>query len=216
MQIKVLLVDDHRIMLEGLKSILANHRGIEVVGEANDGREAVRLALELKPDIVIMDLSMPGMNGIEATREITEQLPSTKVLALSMHNDKRFISRALRHGASGYILKESAMTELVEAIKSLMIHKTYLSPQIADVVLNDYKSQLIEREYAADSMLSKREREVLQLFAEGHSTKEIAAALTLSVKTIETHRSQIMTKLDMHSIAELVKFAIREGLTRLE
>lgn len=216
MQIKVLLVDDHRIMLEGLKAILANHRGIEVVGEASDGREAVRLALELKPDIVIMDLSMPGMNGIEATREITEQLPSTKVLALSMHDDKRFISRALRHGASGYILKESAMTELVEAIKSLMIHKTYLSPQIADVVLSDYKSQLIEREYAADSMLSNREREVLQLFAEGHSTKEIAGALNLSVKTIETHRSQIMTKLDMHSIAELVKFAIREGLTRLE
>ena len=215
-QINVIIADDHRIVREGLRMLLQNQKNIEVVGEAENGRKAVELALKLKPDVVIMDLAMPDMNGIAATRGILDQEPDIKVLTLSMHTDKRFVSKALREGVSGYILKECASAELVEAINTVVTGKTYLSPQIADVVISDYRKQLLDKEYSADSVLTKKEREILQLFAEGKSTKEIAHLLRVSVKTVETHRSRIMEKLDMRSIAELTKFAVREGLTALE
>jgi len=215
-QLKVIIADDHRIVLEGLKALLQNHKNIDVVGEAENGRSAVELASRLKPDVVIMDLGMPDMNGLTATRKILELDTGIKVLTLSMHSDKRFVSKALREGVSGYVLKESASAELVEAINTVVSGKTYLSPQIADVVINDYRKQLLDKEYSADSVLTKKEREILQLFAEGKSTKDIAYSLNVSVKTVETHRSRMMEKLDMHSIAELTKFAVREGLTSLE
>ncbi|MCK4909996.1 MAG: response regulator transcription factor [Thermodesulfovibrionales bacterium] len=216
MKTKLLLVDDHKIMREGLKALLMSQKGIEIVGEADDGMEAVKLAGKLKPGLVVMDLSLPNLNGIDATRKILEQDPGIKVLALSMHSDKRFVSRALREGASGYVLKDCAASELLDAIETVMKGRVYLSPQIANIVINDYKRQLIEKEYSVDTVLSKREREVLQLFAEGKSTKDIAHLLNLSIKTIETHRSQIMIKLEINNIAGLTKFAIREGLTHLE
>lgn len=215
-QINVILADDHMIVREGLKLLLQNQKNIAVVGEAENGRKAVELALKLKPDVVIMDIGMPDMNGLAATRGILDIEPGIKVLTLSMHTDKRFVSKALREGVSGYILKECASTELVEAINTVVSGKTYLSPQVADVVISDYRKQLMDKEYSAHSVLTKKELEILQLFAEGKTTKEIAHLLSVSIKTIETHRSRVMEKLDMHSIAELTKFAVREGLTSLE
>lgn len=215
-QINVILADDHMIVREGLKLLLQNQKNIAVVGEAENGRKAVELALKLKPDVVIMDIGMPDMNGLAATRGILDLEPDIKVLMLSMHTDKRFVSKALREGVSGYILKECASAELVEAINTVVSGKTYLSPKIADVVINDYRKQLMDKEYSAEAVLTKKERETLQLFAEGKTTKEIAHLLSVSIKTVETHRSRIMEKLDMHSIAELTKFAVREGLTSIE
>ena len=215
MSIKILLADDHQIMREGLRSIINEQKGFDVIGEAANGREAVKLAEKLKPDAVVMDLSMPELNGIDATSEIVAQNPYIKVLALSMHSEKMFITRALQGGASGYLLKDCALDELIKAIKTVISGRVYLSPDIADIVLTDYK-QLLGKDGSALNILSKRERETLQLLAEGFSTREIAENLNLSIKTIETHRSQIMAKLDIHSIAELTKFAIREGLTHLE
>lgn len=215
-QIKVIIADDHRIVIEGLKVLLQKQNNIEVVGEAENGRSAVALAINLKPEVVIMDIGMPDMNGIAATRDILDREPDIKVLTLSMHSDKRFVSKALREGVSGYMLKECASTELVEAINTVVSGKTYLSPQIADIVIGDYRKQLIDKEFSADSVLTKKEREILQLFAEGRTTKEIAYSLNVSIKTVETHRSRIMEKLEIRSIAELTKFAVREGLTSLE
>lgn len=215
MSIKVLLVDDHKIMREGLRSIISEQTGISVVGEAANGREAVKLAEKLKPDLVVMDLSMPELNGIEATGEIVSSNPYIKVLALSMHSEKMFITRALQEGASGYILKDCALEELIQAIRTVMSGRVYISPDVADVVLSDYR-QLLNSETSMVSKLTKREREVLQLIAEGSPTKVIAVSLNLSVKTIETHRSQLMNKLDLHSIAELTKFAIKEGIIELD
>lgn len=214
--LKVVIADDHRIVLEGLKVLLHSHKNIEVVGEADNGRKAVELALRLKPDVVIMDITMPDMNGIAATRDILDREPGIKVLALSMHSDKRFVSKALREGVSGYVLKECVSAELVEAVNTAASGKIYLSPQIADVVIRDYKKQLLDKEYSVYSVLTKKERETLQLFSEGKTTKEIAHILKVSIKTVETHRSRIMEKLDIHSIAELTKYAVREGLTSLE
>ncbi len=214
--LKVVIADDHRIVLEGLKMLLQGHKNIEVVGEAANGRKAVELTLRLKPDIVIMDITMPDMNGIAATRDILDREPGIKVLALSMHSDKRFVSKALREGVSGYVLKECFSAELVEAINTVASGKIYLSPQIADVVIRDYRKQLLDKEYSVYSVLTKKERETLQLFSEGKTTKEIAHILKVSIKTVETHRSRIMEKLDIHSIAELTKYAVREGLTSLE
>jgi DNA-binding NarL/FixJ family response regulator len=216
LSISLLLVDDHKIVLEGLKALIEKQENMKVIGVAPNGREAVTLAQELSPDIIIMDLSMPDMNGIDATIEIIKENPSQKVLALSMHSDKRFISKALRGGAAGYMLKDCASEELVQAIKDIISGRSYLSPQIADIVFKDYREQLVDKEFSAFSKLTKREREVLQFIAEGKSTKNIAASLNLSVKTIETHRAQIMLKLDLHSVAELTKFALREGLTSIE
>ncbi len=216
MSIGILLADDHQLFLDGLHALLAQQPGMEVVAEARDGQEAVRAALEHRPDVVVMDVSMPGMNGIEATRQITKRLPTVKVLSLSMHADKRFVLAVLEAGASGYLLKESALEELVRAIRAVEAGQTYLSPAIAGVVVEAYKADHPKTASSMFSLLTAREREVLQLIAEGRSTKEIAELLCVSVKTVSTHREHLMKKLNLYSIAGLTKYAIREGLTSTE
>jgi DNA-binding NarL/FixJ family response regulator len=198
-----------------LRNLLEKHADIMVAGEAEDGREALQLARKLSPDVIIMDIAMPDLNGIEATRQIVAEFPGIKVVALSMHSDKRFVSEMLKAGASAYLLKDCAFEELITAIRTIMKGKIYLSPGIAGVVIEDYIRKDSKAESTVFSLLSDREREVLQLMAEGKTTKEVAAHLNLSIKTIETHRTNIMTKLNIHSIAELTKYAIREGLTSL-
>ena len=217
MSIRVLIADDHKIMLAGLRSLLEKQTDFEVVAEAENGRKAVQMAQESKPDIVVMDVSMPDLNGIEATTQIVESLPETRVIALSMHSDKRFVMGMLRAGASGYLLKDCASQELANAIQQVAGGKKYLSPEITGVIIDDLLLGGSSEEVAtAASQLSAREREVLQLIAEGWSTKQIASHLYVSIKTIETHRRQIMKKLDLHSIADLTKYAVREGLTSIE
>ena len=217
MSIRVLIADDHKIMLAGLRSLLEKQADIEVVGAAENGRKAVQMAQEKNPDVVVMDVSMPDLNGIEATMQIIESLPDTRVIALSMHSDKRFVMGMLRAGASGYLLKDCASQELANAIVQVAGGKKYLSPEITGVVIDDFLlGGSSEEVTTAASPLSPREREVLQLIAEGWSTKQIASHLYVSVKTIETHRRQIMRKLDLHAIADLTKYAIREGLTSIE
>ena len=215
MTIKVLLADDHKIVRDGLRTLLEKHADIAVLGEAEDGREALQLAGKLSPDLVVMDIAMPELNGIEATRQILSEHPGIKIVALSMHSDKRFVSEMLKAGASAYLLKDCAFEELITAIRTIMKGKIYLSPGIAGVVLADYIRSDRKSEPSVFSQLSDREREVLQLMAEGKTTKEVAAHLNVSIKTVETHRTNIMTKLDIHSIAELTKYAVREGLTSL-
>jgi DNA-binding NarL/FixJ family response regulator len=213
--IKVLLADDHQIIRDGLRSLLTNEPDIEVVGEANDGRAAVEMTQRLKPDIVVMDITMPGLNGIEATRQVRAISSDIKVLALSMHADKRFVAGVLHAGASGYVLKNCAFRELIQAIHTVAVNQTYLSPTIADIVVESYVRHS-PLPASPLSVLTPREREVLQLIAEGLTLKKIAATLCVSPKTIETHREQIMRKLNASSVAELTKYAVREGLTSLE
>ena len=215
MIVRILLADDHTIILEGLSSLLDKNPGFQVVGRASNGMDAICLAGSLSPDVVIMDVSMPGLNGIDATRRILADHPKTKVIALSMHNDGRYISAALKSGAMGYLLKESAFEELIAAVRTVMKGQCYLSASIAAVVIKDYIRHLEKTESGVFSVLTPREREVLQALSEGLSTKEIASRLGVSIKTVETYRSQIMEKLNMHSIAELTKYAIREGITSL-
>jgi DNA-binding NarL/FixJ family response regulator len=216
MAIRVLLADDHHIIRQGLKSLLEEKAGMEVVAEADDGRAAVELAASLKPDIIVMDVGMPNLNGAEATRRILADDPEAKVVALSMHTDRRFVGNMLEAGAQGYLVKDCAFEELAEAIKTVLSGRTYLSPKIAAVVVDAYVRKPGPAEGVAGEELTEREREVLQLIAEGRSTKETALALHVSVKTIETHRRNIMQKLKVHSIAELTKYAVRSGLTTLE
>ncbi|MGD0884634.1 MAG: response regulator transcription factor [Thermodesulfovibrionales bacterium] len=215
MNTKVLLADDHKIVRDGLRTLLEKNPGIEVVGEAEDGRETVQLVKKLSPQIVIMDIAMRDLNGIEATRQIIAEHPDIKVIALSMHSDRRFVSEMLKAGAAAYLLKDCAFEELESAIRTVMKNKTYLSPAIAGVIIENYIRNAPKSDPSVFSLLSDREREVLQLMAEGKTTKEIASHLLVSTKTVETHRMNIMTKLDIHSIAELTKYAIREGLTSL-
>jgi len=198
------------------RGLLQQNEDMEVVAEAADGRRAVELAHELSPDVIVMDVGMPGLNGIEATRQITQREPDTKVVALSMHSDRRFMGEMLKAGAKGYLLKDGAFEELSGAIRSVVQDKVYLSPKIADVVVDDYVRRQHNPEPSAFAKLTPREREVLQLMAEGRATKEIALDLRVSIKTVETHRRQIMEKLNIYSVAELTKYAIREGLTSLE
>ena len=216
MKIKILLADDHKIVREGIRTLIEKQPGLEVIGEADSGRMALKLALELKPDVVIMDITMPDLNGIEATRQIHSETPSVKVIALSMHSDKRLVAGMLMAGASGYLLKEDCdSVELARAIQAVATNQIYLSPKISEVVVKDYVRQLSTAASSPFSILTPREREVLQLLAEGKSTKEIASSLHVSVKTIETHRNKLMEKLDIRSIAELTKYAIREKLIPL-
>jgi two-component system response regulator NreC len=217
MSIRVLIADDHKIMLAGLRSLLEKQADFEVVGEAENGRKAVKMVQEKTPDVVVMDVSMPDLNGMEATTQIIESLPETKVIALSMHSDKRFVMGMLRAGASGYLLKDCASQELANAIVQVAGGKKYLSPEITGVIIDDVLQGGSSEEFSTvSSVLSPREREVLQLIAEGWSTKQIASHLYVSIKTIETHRRQIMKKLDLHNIADLTKYALREGLTSIE
>lgn len=216
MAIKVLLADDHEIVLDGLKKLLSGDIDFKVVGEAKDGRQAVTAALKTKPDIVVMDITMTSLNGIEATKKIVEELPETRVIILSMHKGREFISEALQAGALGYLLKECAFEELYDAIRDVKNGRVYLSQEITGVLVDDYVQTLSENINVKKDLLTSREREVLQLIAEGNSTKEIADMLFLSIKTIETYRSRLKKKLKVESVAELTKYAIREGLTSLE
>ena len=216
MKIKVLLVDDHAIIREGLRSLLEKQPEMEVIADTDDGRKALRLVQKLSPDIVIMDITMPGLNGIEATGQITAEFPDVKVIALSIHSKRRYVADMLSAGATGYILKECLFDELVAAIKAVATGGRYLSPRITDVVVSDYVKRLSASADSPFEALKAREREVLQLVAEGKSTKQIALELHVSIKTIEANRRQIMDKLNIHSIAELTKYAVREGLTTIE
>jgi DNA-binding NarL/FixJ family response regulator len=213
---KILLADDHQLLIDGLRPILERQKGVDVVGVARDGMEAVDLAAKTRPDIVILDISMPRLNGIDAARQILRDRPDARVIMLSMHSDKRFIQESLRAGACGYILKESAAKEVIQAIATVESGELFFSESVRDTVLHEYVEMMRGGGEASASPLSPREREVLQLIAEGKSTKETADTLSVSVKTVETHRKQIMDKLDLHSIAELTKYAIREGLTQLD
>jgi two-component system, NarL family, response regulator NreC len=215
-KIRIVLADDHKIIRDGLRALIEKEKGMEVVDEASDGREAVKLAWETRPEIVIMDVNMPDLNGIEATRQITSKFPEIKVIALSMHSDRRFVAEMLKAGASGYLLKDCAFDELIHAINVVRSRKVYLSPGVSGIVVADYVEKLGSSENIAANVLSDREREVLQLITEGVSTKEIAEKLFLSAKTVETHRRQIMSKLNLFTVAELTKYAIREGLTSIE
>ena len=216
MSLRLILADDHKIMREGLRALLAKQKEIEVIAEAESGRSLVELCALLHPDVVVIDISMPDLNGIDATRQIVRDNPTVKVIALSMHSDKKYVKEMLGAGASGYLLKDAAFEELGTAIAAVIKNKTYLSPQITDTVVRDYVGGSAPAGSAAATALSAREREVLQLIAEGKATREIAAKLYVSVKTVESHRKQIMDKLDLNSIAELTKYAIREGLTSIE
>jgi DNA-binding NarL/FixJ family response regulator len=211
----LLIADDHELFRHGLRSLTNKWPDIEIVGEAENGIIAARLARELNPDIVLMDISMPELNGIEATRKILAENESIKIIILSMHFDRRYIIESMKAGALGYILKDSTPEELLSAFNTVLAGKIYLSDKITDEVIKDYIKIADSDESSVYSILRPREREVLQLLAEGKATKEIAAKLNVSVKTIETHRKQIMDKLNIHSIAELTKYAIREGLTQL-
>jgi two-component system response regulator NreC len=215
LRILIILADDHKIVRDGLRSLIEKEGDMEVVAEAEDGSTAVRLALELSPHVVLMDIAMPGLNGIEATRQIIAAAPHIKVIALSMHASKQYIMEMLKAGAAGYLLKDSAFEELAGAIRTTLDNKTYLSPTVSEIVIDDYVQQLQNNHGSAFSVLSAREREVLQLLAEGNSMAQIADRLHLSVKTVETHRLHIMEKLNTRSVAELTKYAIREGLTSL-
>ena len=215
MKIKVLLADDHVMMRGGLRMLLEQHTELAVVGEAEDGRETVRLAKKLSPDVVVMDIAMPDMNGIEATRQIIAERAGIKVIALSMHSDRHFVSEMLKAGATAYLLKQCAVDELLAAIKTVLKNQTYLSPCISGVVVDHFVRNTSKSASTAFSRLSDREREVLQLVAEGKTSKEIASQLNLSIKTVEAHRLNIMEKLNIHTVAELTKYAIREGLSSL-
>jgi len=216
--IKVVLADDHQIVRHGLRSLLSAEPDIEVVGEADNGRAVIRLVQELSPQVVIMDISMPDLNGIEATRQILSDFSGVKVIALSMHSDSLFVLNMFKAGASGYLLKDCALEELVKAVRTVMNRKVYLSPSISDIVVKDFVIGWSPEDSSSSaySILTAREREVLQLMAEGKTTNQIAENLCISVKTVEAHRKQLMTKLDIHSVAELTKYAIRQGLTTLE
>lgn len=213
--VKVVIVDDHQIVREGLRSLLEKQPGMDVVAEADDGRIVLELVKELSPDVVIMDIGMSGLSGIDATSQVLKISPGTKVLALSMFSDKQYIKGMLKAGASGYMLKDCASRELIDAIRVIIQGNIYISPSVAGVVMEDYLGDSQERASSNHSLLTSRELEVLQLIVDGKSTKQIASSLSLSAKTIESHRIRIMKKVDVDNIAGLVKYAIREGITSL-
>ena len=214
MSVRIVLADDHQIVRDGLRTLLEQESGMEVVAEAEDGHTAVALAREQRPDVVVMDIAMPDLNGIEATRQIKADLPEAKIIALSMHADKRFVAGMFQAGASGYLLKKGAFRELVQAIRQVAAGQMYLSSEITSTLIEDYVGHLSSPDSAAD--LTAREREVLQLLAEGKTAEQIATQLHVSVNTVGTHRHHIMEKLNIHSLPELTKYALREGLTFLE
>jgi DNA-binding NarL/FixJ family response regulator len=214
--VRILLADDHTLMREGLKGLLDKREGFEVVGEAGDGRQALELAGELEPDVVVMDIGMPDLNGIEAARRIVEKLPRVRIVALSMHQSERMVVEMLRAGASAYVLKMSAFDEVARAVEVVTRGERYLSPAVAGVVVDRAVVSASGDEATAFSRLTPREREVLQLLAEGKSSKEIAFDLEISARTVDVHRKNLMDKLDLDSVAELTRYAIREGLVTLD
>lgn len=211
-----MLADDHKILRTGIREMLEKQTDIQVVGEAEDGKTAVKLAMELNPDIIIMDIAMPDLNGIEATYQITSSNKNIKVIALSMYADRRFVRGMLKAGAIGYLLKDCALEDLMSAIKAAVENRVFMSPKIADIIVKNHIQQLKKTDFSVYSVLSSRERQVLQLLAEGSSTREISEKLSISIKTVETHRQQIMGKLNINNIAGLTKYSIKEGLTSLE
>lgn len=211
--LRILLADDHTVVRQGLRKVLEERADWEVVAEAGDGREAVRQAEELKPDVAIIDIAMPLLNGIEATRQIAKRAPSTRVLVLTMYSDEAYVNQMLQAGAAGYLLKESADVDLIQAVSAVSKGKSFFSPGVARVMLDDYVRQLAEKGITDRyESLSAREREIFQLIAEGKTNKEIAALLSISPSTVETHRARIMEKLDLHSAAEIVLYAVRKGV----
>jgi two-component system response regulator NreC len=215
MSIKIIVVDEHKILREGLSTLIAKQPDMEIIGEATDGREVLQLLEKSKPDLILMDVTMPNLNGIEATRKIKSKKPGIEIIALSLHSDRRYVLGMIDAGASGYLLKECAFEELVRAINTVMSKKKYLSPGISDILIDEYVKKTTTDKPTIYSKLTPREREILQLIAEGKNTKEIARYLFISVKTVETHRRHIKKKLKVESVAELTKIAIREGLTVL-
>jgi len=213
--IKIMLADDHGITRDGLKALLVKEPGMQVVAEAGNGREAVRLASRYEPDVVVMDINMPELNGIEATRQIKAAMPRVKVIALSMFSERRYVTRMLKVGVSGYLLKHSAFEELALAIRAVMRGEGYLSQKIAHILMEGYADNMDGNDESCLSSLTSREMEVLQLLAEGLGTKDVADRMCVSVKTVSTHRSRVMEKLKADSIAALTKIAIREGLVSL-
>jgi two-component system, NarL family, response regulator NreC len=207
-KIHILLVDDHAVVRQGFKMILAAQPDMEIVGEAGNGREALDLAGQLQPDVIVMDVAMPELNGIEATRRVADVSPRSRVLALSMHKDSVYVREILRAGARGYLLKDSISSDLLDAVRAIARGEGYLSPGVSDAVLNDYRQHVTD----PIDLLTSREREVLQMIAEGKTNKDIATVLNLSVYTVDAHRGHIMEKLNVHSVTDLVRFAVRAGL----
>ena len=214
-RIRILLADDHTLVRQGLRKLLEERPDWEVIAEAGDGREAVRLAEQHKPDVAILDVAMPLLNGIEATRQITKRVPGTHVLVLSMHADEAYVTQILQAGATGYLLKDSADVDLLKAVGEAAHGRSFFSPAIARVMLDDYVRQLADKGVTDRyESLSAREREIFQLIAEAKTNKEIAGLLSVSPSTVETHRAHIMEKLDLHSAAEIVLYAVRRGVIR--
>jgi len=211
---RVLLAEDHTIVRKGLRSLLDKETGIEVVGEAEDGRKAIVKAEKLHPDVVVMDIAMPGLNGLEATRQIKKRFPDIKIIILTMHTNEEYVLQTLKAGASGYLVKKAAPAELISAINAINKGNSFLSPSISRTVIDEYlrRSKEISEGEEGFEQLTVREREVLQLIAEGRKTREIAERLYISIKTVETHKAHIMDKLDIHSTAELTRYAIRKGI----
>jgi two-component system response regulator NreC len=216
MSIRMLLADDHAILRHGLSKAFEKEPDINVVGQANNGYSTIELVRELSPDVVIMDIGMPDLNGIEATRKITKDYPSVKVIGLSMHSSDKYVREMFKAGACGYLLKNCPFEELVEAVRTVVAGKTYISPSVGDMIVKEYVTKSGAPEESAFSVLSLREREVLQLLAEGKTTKQAAKLLYISPKTVEAHRLRIMSKLGVDNIAQLTKYAIQEGLTQPE
>ncbi|MCK5010585.1 MAG: response regulator transcription factor [Deltaproteobacteria bacterium] len=215
-KIKVVVADDHTILRQGIKALLDNQEGIEVMGEAKDGREAIKTIEELLPDVILMDIAMPGLNGLEATRRIKKKFPKTKVVVLTMHANEEYIFQILNAGADGYLVKETAFQDLISAINAVHKGEAFMSPSISKKVMTDYIQRAQGEEKVGFDTLTTREREILQLVAEGNSNKKIAEALFISPKTVETHRAHIMDKLNIHDRAGLIKYAIRKGMINLD
>jgi two-component system, NarL family, response regulator NreC len=214
-RVRILLADDHTIVRQGLRKVLEERPEWEVVAEAGDGREAVRLAEQYRPDVAVVDVAMPLLNGIEATRQITKRVPNTRVLVLSMHADEAYVTQILQAGATGYLLKDSADVDLLKAVEEAASGRSFFTPAIARVMLDDYRRQVTDKGVSDRyEILSEREREIFQLIAEAKPNKEIAALLNVSPSTVETHRAHIMDKLDLHSAAEIVLYAVRRGVIR--
>ncbi len=216
MKKRVIIADDHAILRDGMRTLLETKLGFEVVGEAQDGKTAVSLVREYVPDLVMMDLNMPGMNGIEAARAITREFSGVKIIALTMHHDKRYAIEMFQAGAMGYLLKDSSFDEVADAVRAVMNNQRYISPAIGADALKECLDRLTGLKPRDIDPLTPKEREVLQLLAEGKTNKEIADFLNVSIKTVDNHRQRVMEKLDLHTVAELTKYAVREGLTSLE
>ena len=212
-EIRILLADDHHVMRDGLRLLLERQPGMEVIGEAGDGRDIVKLALEQNPDVVVMDIAMPNMNGIEATRRIVSKNPRTGVVILSMHHDESYVIRSLKAGALGYLLKDSVKADLIDAIRAVSEGRSFFSPKISKILQEDFM-RLFESREVEDSydLLTDREREILQLVAEGKTNKEIANLLNVSLYTVDTHRTHILQKLNLHSVPEVILYAVRKGI----